>query len=119
MRWERRLFTACSREQVRAVDELRVVGSRCGPMQPALELLAAGLDLSPLITATFPLAQASSEPKPEPKPKPKPVPNPNPKPDPKPSPNLTATFPPAQVDKAVALAGTKGTMKVQLRVSAD
>jgi len=62
------------------VDELRVVGSRCGPFAPALELLASGLDLAPLISATFPLDQ---------------------------------------VDAAVAMAGTKGTMKVQLRVSAD
>ena len=61
------------------VDELRVVGSRCGPMKPALELLAAGLDLSPLITATFPLAQVN--------------PNPNPSPSPNPDPNLTLTLP--------------------------
>ena len=62
------------------VDELRIVGSRCGPFPPALELLAAGLDLTPLITATFPLAQA---------------------------------------DEAIKLAQTKGTMKVQIRVSEE
>ena len=40
------------------VDELRTIGSRCGPFPPAMALLEAGLDLTPLITATFPLAQA-------------------------------------------------------------
>jgi len=40
------------------VDELRVVGSRCGPFPPALELMAAGLDLTPLISATYPLEEA-------------------------------------------------------------
>jgi threonine dehydrogenase-like Zn-dependent dehydrogenase len=60
------------------IDELRVAGSRCGPFEPALELLASGLDLTPLITATYPLSQAA---------------------------------------EAVAKAGTKGTIKVQLRVS--
>ena len=52
------IWSRCGAYLVNVVDELRVVGSRCGPMQPALELLAAGLDPSPLITATFPLAQA-------------------------------------------------------------
>eukprot|EP00965_Chrysotila_dentata_P255398 6212208-Pleurochrysis_carterae.AAC.1 len=33
------------------IDELCVIGSRCGPFEPALKLLAAGLDLTPLITA--------------------------------------------------------------------
>lgn len=38
------------------VDEIRVVGSRCGPFAPALRLLAAGLvDPTPLITARLPL----------------------------------------------------------------
>jgi len=60
------------------IDELRVVGSRCGPFEPALELMANGLDLTGLITATYSLDQAA---------------------------------------EAVARAGTKGTMKVQLRVS--
>ncbi|KAJ8609553.1 hypothetical protein CTAYLR_006028 [Chrysophaeum taylorii] len=40
------------------IDELRVIGSRCGPFEPALELLNQGLDLTPLISATFPLEQA-------------------------------------------------------------
>jgi len=62
------------------IDELRVVGSRCGPFEPALALLADGLDLTPLIEATFPLEE---------------------------------------VGAAVARAGTKGTMKVQLRCSCD
>ena len=60
------------------VDELRIMGSRCGPFEPALALLADGLDLTPLITATYPLSETEA---------------------------------------AVAKAGTKGTMKVQLRVS--
>ena len=38
------------------VDEITVVGSRCGPFAPALRLLATGLvDPRPLITATYPL----------------------------------------------------------------
>ena len=60
------------------VDELKIMGSRCGPFPPALALLASGLDLTPLITATFPLAD---------------------------------------VDAALTKAKTKGTIKVQLRVS--
>lgn len=40
------------------IDELKVVGSRCGPFEPALELLASGLDLTPFITHTFTLDQA-------------------------------------------------------------
>jgi len=62
------------------IDELRVIGSRCGPFEPALGLLASGLDLTPLIEATFPLEEVAA---------------------------------------AVAKAGTKGTMKVQLRCSSD
>ena len=39
------------------VDELTVMGSRCGPFAPALRLLAAGLvDPTPLISARLPLA---------------------------------------------------------------
>ena len=39
------------------VDEITLVGSRCGPFAPALRLLEAGLvDPSPLIAAEFPLA---------------------------------------------------------------
>lgn len=62
------------------VDELRIIGSRCGPFPPALALLAEGLDLTPLIAATYPLSA---------------------------------------VGDAVAKAGTKGTLKVQLRVSEE
>lgn len=40
------------------VDELRVIGSRCGPFPPAMAMLVAGLDLRPLITATYSLDQA-------------------------------------------------------------
>ena len=43
------------------VDELTVVGSRCGPFAPALRLLEAGLvDPTPLITARVPLRDAES-----------------------------------------------------------
>ena len=60
------------------VDELKIIGSRCGPFPPALKLLEEGLDLTPLITATYPLSQAA---------------------------------------EAIEKARTKGTIKVQLRVS--
>jgi threonine dehydrogenase-like Zn-dependent dehydrogenase len=41
------------------VDEITVVGSRCGPFAPALRLLAQGLvDPTPLIDERLPLAQA-------------------------------------------------------------
>ena len=62
------------------VDELRIVGSRCGPFPPALKLMASGLDLTPLITATYPLSEAA---------------------------------------QAVEKARTKGTIKVQIRVSEE
>ena len=40
------------------VDEIRVVGSRCGPFAPALRLLAAGqVEVAPLIHARYPLEQ--------------------------------------------------------------
>jgi threonine dehydrogenase-like Zn-dependent dehydrogenase len=43
------------------VDEITVVGSRCGPFAPALRLLAHGLvEVSPLITARYPLAAATT-----------------------------------------------------------
>lgn len=43
------------------VNEITLVGSRCGRFQPALELLAAGkLVLAPLIEDRFPLAQAEA-----------------------------------------------------------
>lgn len=42
-----------------AVNELRVVGSRCGPFDAALRLLAQGLvDVEPLISAQYALDQA-------------------------------------------------------------
>ncbi|MFQ5745978.1 MAG: alcohol dehydrogenase catalytic domain-containing protein [Gemmatimonadota bacterium] len=42
-----------------AVDEITIVGSRCGPFPPALELLATGaVDVEPLIQARFPLREA-------------------------------------------------------------
>jgi alcohol dehydrogenase len=43
------------------VDEIALVGSRCGPFAPALRLLASGLvDPSALISDTFPLIQAEA-----------------------------------------------------------
>lgn len=40
------------------IDEVTVVGSRCGPFQPALRLLAAGLvNPRPLVTARYPLSR--------------------------------------------------------------
>ena len=40
------------------VDEITVVGSRCGPFERAIELLGAGaIDVGPLVTATYPLEQ--------------------------------------------------------------
>lgn len=42
-----------------AVDEVTVVGSRCGPFEPALRLLRQGLvEVLPLIHARYPLRQA-------------------------------------------------------------
>lgn len=43
------------------VDEITLVGSRCGPFAPALRLLARGrVDVSPLVHAAYPLAEALS-----------------------------------------------------------
>jgi len=43
------------------VKELRVIGSRCGPFDKAIELLRSGkIDPRPLITRTFPLQKASA-----------------------------------------------------------
>lgn len=40
------------------VDEITLIGSRCGPFPAALELLAAGkIDVQPLIQACYPLSQ--------------------------------------------------------------
>ena len=41
------------------IDEVTVVGSRCGPFEPALRALSGGLiDVKPLITAIFPFTRA-------------------------------------------------------------
>lgn len=41
------------------VDEITLVGSRCGPFAPALRLLAEGLiEVAPLVSARYPLAAA-------------------------------------------------------------
>jgi len=40
------------------IDEISVVGSRCGPFEPALRLLAAGkIHVDDLVTAEFPLKE--------------------------------------------------------------
>ena len=40
------------------VDEITLIGSRCGPFAPALEALAAGkVDVEPLIQARYPLSE--------------------------------------------------------------
>lgn len=39
------------------VNELTIVGSRCGRFRPAIDLLAGGVDLSPLISRRFPLEE--------------------------------------------------------------
>jgi len=42
------------------VDEVTLVGSRCGPFAPALDLLARGkIDVAPLIAARYPLEDAA------------------------------------------------------------
>jgi threonine dehydrogenase-like Zn-dependent dehydrogenase len=41
------------------VDEITIVGSRCGPFPPAIAALADGrVDVAPLVDARFPLADA-------------------------------------------------------------
>jgi alcohol dehydrogenase len=43
------------------VNEVTLVGSRCGPFPPALRLLASGqITVAPLLTATYPLSQAEA-----------------------------------------------------------
>ena len=43
------------------VNEVTLVGSRCGPFAPALRLLASGqITVAPLLTATYPLTQAEA-----------------------------------------------------------
>lgn len=40
------------------VDEITLIGSRCGPFPAALDLLAAGkVDVKPLIHGAYPLSQ--------------------------------------------------------------
>ena len=40
------------------IDEMTIVGSRCGPFAPALRLLASGaVDPRPLLTARLPLSR--------------------------------------------------------------
>ncbi|RME23825.1 MAG: hypothetical protein D6806_10600 [Deltaproteobacteria bacterium] len=41
------------------VDEITVVGSRCGPFPAALELLREGLDPSPLVERVLPARSLS------------------------------------------------------------
>ncbi len=43
---------------VPVINEVRIIGSRCGPFRPAIEALALGtVDVAPLITYEFPLDQ--------------------------------------------------------------
>ncbi|KPK41890.1 MAG: hypothetical protein AMK72_14820 [Planctomycetes bacterium SM23_25] len=43
------------------VDEITVVGSRCGPMDAAVAMLATGrIEVEPLITAEYPLGEAAA-----------------------------------------------------------
>ena len=38
------------------INEVRIIGSRCGPFRPALEALALGnVEVRPMITETYPL----------------------------------------------------------------
>jgi len=46
---------------VAVVNEVTIVGSRCGPFAPALRALESGdVDLSPLVTARYPLDEAEA-----------------------------------------------------------
>lgn len=41
------------------INEVRIIGSRCGPFRPALEALALGsVEVRPMITETYPLSDA-------------------------------------------------------------
>ena len=43
------------------VDEVALVGSRCGPFAPALALLAGGqVEVRPLVEARYPLSEAAA-----------------------------------------------------------
>ena len=45
--------------QTAVVNEVQIVGSRCGPFRPALEALALGtVEVRPMITESYPLADA-------------------------------------------------------------
>lgn len=42
------------------INEIRIIGSRCGPFRPALEALAMGtVNTAPLISETYPLSEAT------------------------------------------------------------
>jgi threonine dehydrogenase-like Zn-dependent dehydrogenase len=41
------------------INEIKIIGSRCGPFRPALEALAMGsVKVEPMVTETYPLAEA-------------------------------------------------------------
>ena len=43
------------------IDEVRLIGSRCGPFAPAIAALASGqVDIRPLIATTYPLDEAEA-----------------------------------------------------------
>ena len=45
--------------KIAVVNEVRILGSRCGPFRPALEALALGtIETRPMITETYPLDDA-------------------------------------------------------------
>jgi threonine dehydrogenase-like Zn-dependent dehydrogenase len=87
------LKSTCSPESIKAaaaanpfdgapivINEISVVGSRCGPFPPAIELLSSSNEGGPVNVGNY----------------------------------LTASFPLSEVEKALELAQTKGTKKVQL-----
>ena len=42
------------------IDEIRLIGSRCGPFEPALELLRSGqVQVESMISAVYPLEEAT------------------------------------------------------------
>ena len=44
---------------VPVINEVKIIGSRCGPFRPALEALALGnVEVRPMITETYPLSEA-------------------------------------------------------------
>ena len=42
------------------VDEVTLVGSRCGPFEKAIALLAEGLEVSDLVSAVYPLQEGEA-----------------------------------------------------------